>query len=429
MSKTIGWMALGGLAFILVGIFVFGDFILQALEWLSNYEGYLLVELLLLLPVLVLIYGIIAFFRGRRLKRMYEQLQEETTQHQKTQQALAQREAQFRTLTQSAPVGIFLNDAEGECVYANPKWIEIVGWRDEECLESDWMATIHPSDRDRVILGWAEAVARGKMFHEEYRWAHKDGQTVHSLCIAVPVKDEDGKVKSFVGTLIDLTEVKKAEKDLQEKATLLKSISDAVIHTDLNFTIRSWNSAAEKLYGWKEEEVLGKELGEAIPTTFPFDDPDNVIAQFRQAGIWQGEAVQRHKDGRDINVLVSVTVVLDERGQPISAIAIHHDITERKKAEEELRQQATLLQSISDAVIHTDLDFTIRSWNSAAEELYGFKAAEVVGRKMNEMVASSFPHTTREAVVEEFNMKGVWAGDAIQRHKDGHYVHFGHPPV
>src|SRR5437588_2238921 len=100
------------------------------------------------------------------------------------------------------------------------------------------------------------------------------------------------------------------EEQLHYYASLTQCMSDAVISTDTRFTIVSWNAAAETLYGWKQEEVLGKSIFEIIPTTYPFGEtaPDLQAYLFSHRS-WKGEVIQQRRDGLSLFILSSVSVV------------------------------------------------------------------------------------------------------------------------
>ena len=87
-----------------------------------------------------------------------------------------------------------------------------------------------------------------------------------------------------------------------------------------------------------------------------------------------------------------------------------NDITERKQAKEELHYQANLLENVSDAVIATDLEFRVESWNKAAEAIYGWQADEVIGKTVADVTKIEYPCDQREEVVEQFFEKGHWEG-------------------
>ncbi|RMG29097.1 MAG: PAS domain S-box protein [Bacteroidetes bacterium] len=136
----------------------------------------------------------------------------------------------------------------------------------------------------------------------------------------------------------EIAERRAAETHLRYQATLLNSIADAVITTDLEFTIQSWNKAAESLYGWQAEEVMGKKMQEVVPTRYVYAQSEEVLAQFRTQGLWKGEVIQTRKDGLEVCVLASVTIVKNDAGTPISVMAINRDISDIKQAEKALRK-------------------------------------------------------------------------------------------
>ena len=152
------------------------------------------------------------------------------------------------------------------------------------------------------------------------------------------MKDANGQITGFSRVTRDLTERKQAEENIRYLANLIESVSDAIISTDLQFMIRSWNKAAEALYGWKAEEVIGKPLRDLVSTSYPNDDDETVLAQFRNTGFWRGEVIQKHRDGTSIDILSSVSLTFDSRGNPIGSVGINRDISERKRAEQALQQ-------------------------------------------------------------------------------------------
>ena len=131
---------------------------------------------------------------------------------------------------------------------------------------------------------------------------------------------------------------KQTEKDQAFQLCIVDSILDAVIATDLNYHILSWNTAAEQLYGWKEEEVLGKDARNFLPTTFPYNRSEEWEEQLHTLGYWKGEVVQQSKDGTLIPVLCSISYVKDRTGAIIGAVAINRDIRDWKHTQQRLQE-------------------------------------------------------------------------------------------
>jgi len=132
-----------------------------------------------------------------------------------------------------------------------------------------------------------------------------------------------------------------AQSDLAELLyrTGLHSIPEAVTVTDMNTRYLDWNKAAEKLFGWKKEEVIGKTGMEVMQTTFP-DNP-RWRTEWRETlakqGGWQAEVIQRHRDGTPLNILISLSLIRDRDGETVGILVMHRDITERRRAEERAR--------------------------------------------------------------------------------------------
>ena len=130
----------------------------------------------------------------------------------------------------------------------------------------------------------------------------------------------------------------RAEEQLRYQASLLENVSDAVISTDMNFVIQSWNKAAESMYGYEAHEVLGKPLGELVKPEYPDDTREGVIQKFIENGYYEGEVTHHRKDGTPITIWGSVSMLKDSDGNPVSAVSVNRNITERKRAEEALRE-------------------------------------------------------------------------------------------
>lgn len=131
---------------------------------------------------------------------------------------------------------------------------------------------------------------------------------------------------------------KRQEEQLLYQADLLEHVSDAVISTDSEFRIKSWNRAAEQLYGWQADEVIGAYLPDLVPMTYVDQEIEEIIADFKKEGNWSGEVKQKERSGAYVYVYASVTMLRDQAGRDIGAIAVNRDISDRKRTEEQLRE-------------------------------------------------------------------------------------------
>jgi len=148
----------------------------------------------------------------------------------------------------------------------------------------------------------------------------------------------------------EITERKRVEESLRHQAFLLENVSDAIISSDVNFIIQSWNQAAKEMYGWSADQVIGRHFGEVAQPEYPYDERDKVIEQFQADGFWQGEVIHKRKDGTSVHILGSVALLKDDAGNPVGIVSSNRDITERKQIEEQiqtaLKEKSVLLQEL-----------------------------------------------------------------------------------
>ncbi len=140
----------------------------------------------------------------------------DVTARKETEEALRASELRFRTLTSQAPVGIFMTDREGNCLFVNEQWCEITGLTAEEARGPGWARTLHPDDRERISHAWYAAAEAGRPFAEEYRFRTPQGKVTWVQGRALGLTDSTGQVTEYIGTLTDITERKEAVEALQD---------------------------------------------------------------------------------------------------------------------------------------------------------------------------------------------------------------------
>lgn len=309
-----------------------------------------------------------------------------------TQEALRKSESRFRALIENSFDAIVLNNQEGRITYASPSIQRILGYTPEECLGLLAAQAIHPDDQEPTATLFAHLLAtRKSTVTTQYRVRHKNGSwrwiegTWNNL-LSTP------EVAAVVINLHDITEQKAAQEREHYLARLSESVSDAIISTDLNYLIRSWNTAAERLYGWNEGEVLGTTaLALFTDAQFVAGSPEEFRASLATKGCWQGELIQNTRTGQDVHVLASVSTITTTVGQPVGLVTVNRDITERKTLERKLHEQATLLQVANDAFLVQTQENIITFWNQGAQNLYGWSEAEALGKRASTLLNTQFP--------------------------------------
>jgi len=217
-------------------------------------------------------------------------------------------------------------------------------------------------------------------------------------------------------------------------ASIVESSDDAIITKTSQGIITSWNSGAEQIYGYAAGEVLGKPISILIPPGH-VDEVPGILERIKQGeSIHHYETMRRRKDGRIIHVSVSISPVKDKKGNINGASTIARDITaeveSRNKAEEQLRTSADrlfLLASIveysDDAIITKTSKGVITSWNSGAEQIYGFSAQEVIGEPISILIP---PGQTDEvpALLERIARgESIHHYETVRKRKDGKLIH------
>ena len=162
--------------------------------------------------------------------------------------------------------------------------------------------------------------------------------------------------------------------------SIIDSSDVAIISKTVDGVITSWNRAAERIFGWTAAEAIGRHITLIIPED-RHGEEDEVLARIRAGEVIDHyETVRVSKDGRPLNISLTVSPLRDETGRIIGASKIARDITTRRNLEDERDRLVAIIDSSDDAIVSKTLDGVIRSWNGGAERIFGWTAAEAVGR-------------------------------------------------
>jgi len=179
-------------------------------------------------------------------------------------------------------------------------------------------------------------------------------------------------------------------------AAIVDSSDDAIISKDLTGRIKSFNRAAERLFGYTAAEIVGQSILLLIPEDRHQEETE-ILARLSQGErIEHFETIRRAKNGRLIEISLTVSPVRDESGTIIGASKIARDISDRRRAQVTSAELAAIVESSDDAILSKDLAGTIRSFNKAAERMLGFTAAEIVGQSVLRIVPPELRHEEQE---------------------------------
>ncbi len=327
----------------------------------------------------------------------------------RAEQAVIESETRFRELTSAIHSVFWMVDiTTRQILYVSPAYEEIWG---RPCAQlyanpEDWLLAVHEEDRAHMQQLFVEPRAN-ETLDATYRVVRPDASIrwVHDR--AFPVCDASGAVTRMAGVATDITEQRQSEEALAKTQRLLASIvessGDAIMGTTLEGTITAWNTAAERMFGYTAAEMIGK------PTAvLHMEEQDSQTSTLRDA-IERGERVEhfetmrRHKDGRPVAVSLSASPIRDSTGRIIGISKIAHDITERKRLEDQLsvtaKQLQAVLESTRDIVVALDEQWRFTYANRLPE---GGDPSTIAGKNIWEthpaLLGTAFEREYRSAV-------------------------------
>jgi PAS domain S-box-containing protein len=301
------------------------------------------------------------------------------------------REEQMATTLLSIGDAVIVTDAQGRVTLTNHVAQALTGYSLEEArgkFITDVFHIVDEQTRAPSENPVAKVLSNGHVagLANHTILIHKDGREIQIDDSGAPIKDQTGKITGVILVFRDISNLVKANKKLRFQAHLLDVVQQAVMATDNEGHITYWNRFSESLYGWKAEEVMGQDIVKVTPSTQSQEQAEEIMSQLQKGESWSGEILARHRDGSTFEIRVTDSPVYDELGKQIGIVGSSEDITERKRVEEISLRWAAIVESTSDAIFGKTLDGIITSWNKGAEQVYGYKADEIVGKSVSIIV-------------------------------------------
>jgi PAS domain S-box-containing protein len=264
----------------------------------------------------------------------------------------------------------------------------------------------------------------GKSDESEWTFIRKDGSRFPVLISATELTDASSQVTGYMGVVTDITERKKAEDTLrlsEERFRLIvNSVKDyALFMLAPDGTVSSWNAGAERLKGYKAEEIIGKHFScFYLPEAINRKHPEHELRIATKEGRYEEEDWRVRKDGSRFLAHVVITAIHDKHGDLRGFAKITRDVTETKKFDKALRDQAQILDLANDTIFVRDSHDQITYWNKGAQRVYGWTREEALGRVSHLLLQTKFPQP-----LDEINARlmalGHWEGELTHVRRDG----------
>lgn len=202
-------------------------------------------------------------------------------------------------------------------------------------------------------------------------------------------------------------------------AAIITSSQDAIISKDLNGNITSWNPAAERIFGHTAEEIIGKHITILIPAE-RLEEEKYIIGKVKSGErVEHFHTIRRHKDGRNIDISVTVSPIRSSSGEIIGASKIARDIASLKDAERDSAYLSAIIENSEDAIVSKNLNGIITSWNKSAERIFGYTATEAVGKHISLIIPSDRLSEEDKIISALRSKERVDHFQTWRRHKNG----------
>jgi PAS domain S-box-containing protein len=356
---------------------------------------------------------------------------EDITERKQAEESLRESEEKFRHFAENTQAIIWIaNNLESEAnLYINPAYERIWGHSCQSLRDdpNSWANAVHPEDWE-IILGKIEQQKLGAATDVEYRILRPDGKVRWIWDRGFALRNEQGQIYSYAGIAEDITERKQAEELLRESQERLSLALEAV-----HIGIWDWNMMTNEVL-WSDNmgPLYGLPIGSRCPSVDDFDqliypEDQESVKQIICHHIWEGSrAVLEFRtiwpDGSIHWLNIRGQAYYDEMRQPIRMIGTTRDISDRKQAEQQIHEQAALLDIATDAIFVRDFQTQILFWNRGAQRLYGWSADEALGQHPNELFYPGASSRQEEVALRNVIKSGSWQGELNKVTKSGQEI-------
>jgi PAS domain S-box-containing protein len=285
----------------------------------------------------------------------------------------------------ASPIGIVVENIDGQPLFVNPAFCSMLGFNEDE-LRSKHCVDFSPFEDAQKDWALFQQLRAGSIdqYQMEKRYFRRDGSLVWGRLSVSLLKNNSSPL--VIAMVEDITEKKAAEEALFRHVAIVESSQDAIISKNLDAVIVSWNAVAERMFGYTEAEAVGQPITILIPPELR--NEENTILERLRAGerIKRYETIRVTKTGKYVDVSLTISPIKDLSGKLVGFSKIAHDITERKRAEEALRQSEMryrkIVETTNEGVWLLDSTLHNSYVNRQMAEMLGYEPREMLGRSV-----------------------------------------------
>lgn len=316
---------------------------------------------------------------------------QDITQYKLAEEALRESERRHQMLAKVLPVGVFRTDRLGQCFYVNQRWCEITGLSQQAAQGDGWARALHPDDQEWVFAEFAHSVQANLPFKSEYRFVKPDEVIRWVVGQAVAEKGPAGEVLGYLGTITDITELKRVEAALRESEAKFRAISEAspvpiVIARMSDGVILFANEQLGLMFGMDTEQFIGCKAPDFYDN--PADRKTLLELVRKNEVVYNYEVRAKKANGSRFWIVVSLQLVIFNGEQAL--LATFYDITERKEMEEALRESERryrlLFETNPQPMWVYDVEtLAFLAVNTAATRHYGYSQDEFLAMTIRDI--------------------------------------------
>ncbi|MEG9327315.1 PAS domain S-box protein [Salinimicrobium catena] len=330
----------------------------------------------------------------------------------------------FKELFDDSPVAFYTCDAHGKISYYNRSAAALWG-REPVVGEESWCGSLKLCSPDGSPLPKEDSpMARAaKEERLQKRFEIKvelpDGSFRNLLVYPQLKHNEKNEITGSCFTLVDISDRHKDHIKQVTLSAIEQSSDDAIVSKDLDGKITSWNAGAERIFGYTEKEALGKQITMLIPQD-RLNEETYIISNIKEGKkIDHIETIRLDKSGKEIPISVTVSPLKDASGKIIGASKVARDISDKLQVEEKQAMLSAIVESSDDAIVSKDLNGIIMSWNRGAEQIFGYKEEEVIGKSIKILFPKERLQEEDVIINRVINGKKIDHFETIRRHKSG----------